>query len=183
MFAMDKSGVAPDLLCVGKGMGGGFPISACLGAARVMHSWGASTGDAVHTSTFLGHPLGSAVALAVIREIEEKRLVERAKNLGDFFRKELWKLKEKYPVLADIRGPGLMIGMEFAEPAYGAKNKKIVPATEKAKRFIAEALRHGLVLLPSGPHHNVISLTPPLVISEKEIVHCVAAFDKILRKI
>ena len=183
MFAMDKSGVAPDLLCVGKGMGGGFPISACLGAARVMHSWGASTGDAVHTSTFLGHPLGSAVALAVIREIEEKRLVERAKNLGDFFRKELWKLKEKYPVLADIRGPGLMIGMEFAEPAYGAKTKKIVPATEKAKRFIAEALRHGLVLLPSGPHHNVVSLTPPLIISEREITHCIAVFDKILQKI
>lgn len=168
MFAVDKSGVIPDLLCLGKGMGGGFPISACVGSARVMHSWGASTGDAVHTSTFLGSPLGSAVALAVIHEIEEKKLVDRAKNLGDFFRKELWKLKEKYPVLADIRGAGLMVGMEF---------------TEKARKFIAEGLRQGLVMLPSGAAHNVVSLTPPLIITEKEISHCVAVFDKILQKL
>ncbi|MBI3316145.1 MAG: aspartate aminotransferase family protein, partial [Candidatus Omnitrophica bacterium] len=116
MFAVDKSMIVPDLLCLGKGMGNGFPISACIGTTRVMYSWGPSTGDAVHTSTFLGNPLGCAVALAVIQEIEDKKLVDRSKNLGDFFRKELWKLKEKYPLISDIRGAGLMIGMEFTEP-------------------------------------------------------------------
>ena len=184
LFAIEKSGVVPDLLCMGKGMGNGFPISACIGTTRVMYSWGASTGDAIHTSTYLGNPLGCAVALAVIQEIEEKKLVERSKNLGDLFRKELWKLKEKYPVLGDIRGSGLMIGLEFTEShTYSAKGNKIVPATAKARAFMAEALKRGIVLLPSAPGHNVISITPPFVISEKEILFCVKAFDKILSKL
>ncbi len=179
MFAVDKSGVVPDILCLGKGMANGFPISACVGTLRTMYSWGASAGDAIHTSTFLGNPLGCAVALAVIKEIEERKFVDRAKSLGDLFRKELWKLKEKYPVIADVRGAGLMIGLEFSEPGL----KKAVPATEKVRMFVSEALRRGVVLLPSGPDHNVITLTPPFVITEKEISFCVSLFDKILSKL
>ena len=181
MFAIDKSGVVPDILCLGKGMANGFPISACIGTTRVMYSWGASTGDAIHTSTFLGNPLGCAVALATIKEIEERKLADRAKNLGDFFRKELWKLKEKYPLVADVRGSGLMIGIELSQSSYGSK--KIVSATEKARTFISEALRHGVILLPSGQAHHVISITPPLIITEKEISFCISLFDKILSKL
>ena len=168
MFAVEKSGIVPDILCLGKGMANGFPVSACIGSTRVMHSWGASTGDSIHTSTFLGHPLGAAVSLAVIKEIEERKLADRAGNMGDLFRKELWKLKEKYPLIADVRGSGLMIGIEFKE---------------KAGQFIAESLRGGVVLLPSGPTHDVISVTPPLIIGEKEILYCVSLFDRILSKI
>ncbi len=184
MFAVEKSGIIPDLMCLGKGMGGGFPISACIGTTRVMYSWGASTGDSIHTSTFLGNPLGSAVALAVIAEIEQNKLVDRSRNLGDLFRKELWKLKEKYPFITDIRGAGLMIGMEFGQAATGKKGAvTIVPATEKARAFIGEAMRQGIVLLASGPAHNVISITPPFIISEKDIKISVGIFDKILKKI
>ena len=198
MFAIDKSGVVPDLMCLGKGMGNGFPISACIGTTRVMYSWGQSTGDAVHTSTFLGNPLGSAVALAVIQEIEQKKFVDRSRAMGDLFRKELWKLKEKHPAIGDIRGAGLMIGMELvdrrADTSSRKKSKKIdwsatrasadfQPATDKAKRFMGEAMRQGVVLLPSGPDHNTISITPPFVISEKEIHFCSALFDKILQKL
>jgi 4-aminobutyrate aminotransferase-like enzyme len=135
-----------------------------------MRSWGVSSGDASHTSTFLGNPLGCAVALATIKEIEEQKLVDRSKNLGDFFRKELWKLKEKYPLVEDVRGSGLMIGMELSD-------------TEKAKTFIAEALRQGVVLLPSGASGNVLAITPPLIITEKEISFCIGLFNKILSKI
>ncbi len=170
LFAVEKSGIVPDILCLGKGLANGFPISACIGSTRVMYSWGASSGDAIHTSTFLGNPLGCAIALATIKEIEERKLVDHAKNLGDFFRKELWKLKEKYPLVADVRGSGLMIGMELSD-------------TEKAKIFIAESLRHGVVLLLSGAAHNVLSITPPLIITEKEISFCVSLFDKILLKL
>jgi 4-aminobutyrate aminotransferase/(S)-3-amino-2-methylpropionate transaminase len=181
LFAVDKSGVVPDLLCLGKGMANGFPISACVGTTRVMYSWGASTGDSIHTSTFLGNPLGCAVALAVIREIEERKFVDRSRQMGEFFRKELWKLKEKYPVIGDIRGSGLMIGLELCETNSGSK--KPVPATEKTRNFIAEALRRGLVLLPAGAAHNVISITPPFIITEKEIRYSVSEFDKILSKL
>lgn len=181
LFAVEKSGIIPDILCLGKGMANGFPISACIGTTRVMYSWGASTGDSIHTSTFLGNPLGCAVALAVIREIEEKKLVDRSRQMGEFFRKELWKLKEKYPVISDIRGSGLMIGVELCEA--GHTPKKPAPATEKTRNFIAEALRHGLVLLPAGAAHNVVSITPPFIITEKEIQHSVSQFDKILSKL
>ncbi len=184
LFAIEKSGVVPDIMCMGKGMANGFPISACIGTTRVMYSWGTCSGDAIHTSTFLGNPLGCAIALAVIKEIEDKKFVERSKNLGELFRKELWKLKEKYPVIGDIRGSGLMIGIEFMESqTYKAKQNHIVPATSKARAFFVESLKHGIILLPSGPYHNVISIIPPFVISEKEIHFAVKTFDKILSKI
>ena len=184
LFAIEKSGVIPDLLCIGKGLAGGFPISACIGSTRVMYSWGVSTGDSIHTSTFLGHPLGCSVALAVIQEIENLKLVDRSKLMGDFFRKELWRLKEKYPIITDIRGAGLMIGLELGQSSIGKKGlTTVVPATEKARAFIGEAMRQGIVLLPSGPGHNIISITPPLIITEREILHSIAVFDKILKKI
>ncbi len=168
LFAMDKSGIVPDIMCLGKGMASGFPISACIGTTRVMYSWGASTGDSIHTSTFLGNPLGCAVALAVIRELESNKLVDRSRAMGEFFRKELWKLKEKHPIVADVRGSGLMIGMELGD---------------KTGKFVEECLRAGIVLLSSGPSHDVVSITPPFVITEKEISHCVGVFDKILAKL
>ena len=86
-------------------------------------------------------------------------------------------------MIADIRGAGLMIGMEFAQAQSSRRGKKIIPATEKAKAFVAEALRGGVVLLPCGPSQNVISITPPFVISEKEIAFCITLFDKILSKL
>ncbi len=93
-------------------------------------------------------------------------------------------VREKYPVIGDIRGLGLMIGIEFIESqTYRAKQNKIIPATAKAKAFIGEALKQGIILLPSGHGHNVISITPPFVISEKEILFSVKTFDKILSKL
>ncbi len=183
MFAMEKSSIVPDLMCLGKGMGNGFPISACIGSTRVMYSWGQSTGDSIHTSTFLGNPLGCAVALAVIKEIEDKKFVDRSKNMGDLFRKELWKLKEKYPVIADIRGSGLMIGLELSQKMPFGRKEKVVPATDKAKAFVSESLRNGIIVLLSGPDHNVISITPPFIITEKEIHFSIKTFDKILQKL
>ena len=170
LFASEKSGVVPDILCIGKGLGNGFPISACIGSMRVMHSWGVSTGDAIHTSTFLGNPLGCAVGLAVIAEIERSKLVDRSRAMGETFRKELWKLKEKYPLIADIRGSGLMIGVEL-------------PTADNARQFIREAMTKGIVLLPAGPAHNVLQFSPPFIITEKEIQHCMGVFDKIFAKL
>lgn len=179
MFAVEKSNVVPDILCLGKGMAAGFPVSACIGTARIMHSWGQSTGESLHTSTFLGWPLGCAVALAVIQEIEQKKLADRSRQMGEYFRKKLYELKQKYAVIGDVRGSGLMIGMEFVDPL----SKKPLPAPAKAKQFVEESLRAGIILLPCGPHHNVISITPPFIISEREIDFSITVFDKILKKL
>jgi 4-aminobutyrate aminotransferase-like enzyme len=119
------------------------------------------------------------VALAVIKEIEEKKLVDRSRQMGEYFRKKLYELKQKHAVIGDVRGSGLMIGIELVDPL----SKKPVPAPAKAKQFVEESLKAGIILLPCGPDHNVISLTPPLIISEKEIDFAVGAFDKILKKL
>lgn len=185
MWGLDKSGVVPDLVCLGKALGGGLPLSACVGPARLMHAWGASDGEAIHTSTFLGHPLAAAAALALIGQIEELKLCERARALGDFLRKGLWELKAKYPCIGDVRGAGLLVGLEFSEPgaALGRRPARPVPLPGKARAFVAESLRQGLVLLSSGPDRNVVSITPPLVISEAELAAALKTFDRILQKI
>ncbi|MEW6161150.1 MAG: aspartate aminotransferase family protein, partial [Verrucomicrobiota bacterium] len=85
-FACEHSKVIPDVICLGKALTGGFPLSACVGRAEVMdRGWPAATGEAIHTSTFLGHPVGCAMALAQIAEIRNKRLVEAARHKGELF--------------------------------------------------------------------------------------------------
>ena len=89
-FACEHSGVVPDLICLGKALTGGFPLSACVGRADLMDAaWPASTGEAIHTSTFLGHPVGCAMALAQIQEIERLNLPEHSAQLGKFLLEQL----------------------------------------------------------------------------------------------
>src|SRR5205085_9523779 len=84
-FACEHSRTVPDLICLGKALAGGFPLSACVGRAELMdRAWPLSTGEAIHTSTFLGHPVGCAMALAQIKEIANRKLVERSAALGLF---------------------------------------------------------------------------------------------------
>src|ERR1017187_2209187 len=126
-FACEHSGVVPDLTCLGKALTGGFPLSACVGRADVMDAaWPASTGEAIHTSTFLGHPVGCAMALAQIREIERLNLCKRSAELGEFLLNSLASLRTPHSALrTSARGLGLMAGVELR-----LSNGK--PATEVA---------------------------------------------------
>ena len=164
-FTCERSGVVPDVICLGKALTGGFPLSACVGRAHLMDAaWPRSTGEAIHTSTFLGHPVGCAMALANIEEIRVKKLVERSARLGDSLLNELSKVQSpRSKVVCRARGAGLMAGLELITRA-GA------PATESSLRIIKEMLRQGFILLPEGEHSNVISFTPPLVITEAQLV-------------
>src|SRR5678809_249155 len=83
-FACEHSRVVPDIICLGKGLTGGFPLSACVGRAELMDAWPPTSGEAIHTSTFLGHPVGCAMALANIEEIRRRHLVEYSAELGVF---------------------------------------------------------------------------------------------------
>ena len=177
-FACEHSGVIPDLICLGKALNGGFPISACVGRADVMDAaWPASTGEAIHTSTFLGHPVGCAMALAQIAEIKRLKLCERSAKLGETLLVELSKLSKvqspKSKVVCSARGVGLMAGLEL-RLADGS------PASAEAMRVIKAMLRRGFILLPEGEHGNIISLTPPLTISEAQLAATVKALKKVL---
>ncbi|HXS69914.1 MAG TPA: aspartate aminotransferase family protein [Candidatus Polarisedimenticolia bacterium] len=174
-FACEHSGVVPDLICLGKALAGGFPLSACVGRADVMDAaWPPSRGEAIHTSTFLGNPVGCAMALAHIEDIREKDLPDRAAKLGEFLLNELAKLKSPKCELT-ARGTGLMAGVELRTPTGS-------PDGATAMRVIKAMLREGFILLPEGEHGNVISLTPPLTITKTQLTETLAALAKVLNE-
>jgi 4-aminobutyrate aminotransferase-like enzyme len=172
-FACEHGGVTPDLVCLGKALTGGFPLSACVGRADLMDAaWPASTGEAIHTSTFLGHPVGCAMALAQISEIEKLNLVERAAKLGNFLLEELSQVKgSRFKV--EARGLGLMAGLELKLPDGK-------PATKATIRTIKTSLHHGCIFLPEGKHGNVISFTPPLTITKSQLAKAAGTLAEVL---
>ncbi len=157
LFAFQHEGVVPDLLCLGKGMASGSPISACMGRAEVMQAWGASQGEALHTQTFLGHPVGCAMALASIQVLLDEDLVERSRTLGAWLAQEL-------AAFGPVRGRGLLLGLEL-------------PDTLRASR---ELLQRGYIALPAGQQAEVLCLTPPLTISEPQLQGLIDALAELL---
>ncbi len=173
-FACEHSGVMPDLVCLGKALTGGFPLSACVGRADLMDAaWPPSQGEAIHTSTYLGHPVGCAMALAQILEIRRLKLCERSARLGRLLLAELQSAVGHRPSVVSVRGLGLMAGLEL-RCADGS------PATAESLRSIKAMLQRGYLLLPEGKHANIISFTPPLTISESQLRRTVAALAEVL---
>ncbi|MGZ5544962.1 MAG: aspartate aminotransferase family protein [Limisphaerales bacterium] len=155
-FACEHESVIPDLICLGKGMSGGFPISACVGRSDLMNkAWPRSHGEAIHTSTFLGHPVGCAMALAQIEEVS--KLIAPARSKGSF-------LKNLCP---EMRGIGLMAGLEVESGAI-------------SMHAIKRLLHEGYIFLPEGDEGQVISFTPPLIINEAQIKQSIAALKEAL---
>ena len=176
-FACEHSGTVPDLICLGKALTGGFPLSACVGRADVMDAaWPPSSGEAIHTSTFLGHPVGCAMALAQIREIGARKLVQRSAELGGFLLSALPSmLSQPSPLCWVSRGVGLLAGVEV-RLADGS------PATAAVLRIVKALLRRGFILLPEGQYSNVIGFTPPLTISEEQLRAAVIALGAELHR-
>ena len=157
LFACEAEGVVPDLLCVGKGLASGMPLSACVGRAPVMDAWPESRGEALHTQTFLGHPPSCAAGLAALAVLDEEKLVERAAETGAAALDFLAGRTAGSAAVKGVRGSGLMIGIECAAP-------------EIAHRTVSLALRRGVILLPCGEDGCVLSLTPPLCIPAEALL-------------
>ncbi len=173
-FASEHSGATPDLICLGKALTGGFPLSACIGRADLMDAaWPASRGEAIHTSTFLGHPVGCAMALAQIAEIERLKLPERAAELGEFLLAELQSQIPHGKFQIAVRGQGLMAGVEL-------RRHDGSPATAETFAAIKTLLQRGFIFLPEGEYGNVISFTPPLTITKPQLAKAVAALAEVL---
>lgn len=172
-FACEHSGVVPDLICLGKALTGGFPLSACIGRADLMDAaWPPSRGEAIHTSTFLGHPVGCAMALAQIREITRLKLVQRSAKLGAVLQHALTQLiGEKSDLSPASRGHGLLAGLEL-------RQSDGTPASNATFRIVKAMLHRGFILLPEGEHSNVISFTPPLTIAESDLKRAVSALSE-----
>ena len=176
-FACEHSGVEPDIVCLGKALAGGFPLSACVGRADVMDgAWPESTGEAIHTSTFLGHPVGCAMALAQIEELRRAKLVERSARLGRLLVSALQSEISDLKFEISIRGLGLMVGVEL-------HHRNGSPATAGTMQIVKALLHRGFIVLPEGEFANVISLTPPLTITEAQLRSAVRALAEEIRRL
>ncbi len=170
VFACDHEAVVPDLLCVGKGLASGMPISACIGLEPVFAAWPVSGGEALHTQTFLGHPTSCAAALASLDVSEREGLPRRARDLGREVRSWLSDHLADVASVREVRGLGLMIGVECIEPRV-------------ALDASARLLERGYVLLPSGEGGRVLSLTPPLSIGRAALMTACEEIVRVLEEI
>ena len=173
-FACEHSWTTPDLICLGKALTGGFPLSVCLGRADLMDAaWPPSTGEAIHTSTFLGHPVGCAMALAQMKEIQRRDLVNRSTAQGAVLLAALRELQAPNAYRLEARGLGLLVGLEI-------RDLDARPATAFALQVVKRLLHSGFIVLPEGEHSNVIGFTPPLTITGSEVQRMVGALQQVL---
>ena len=156
-FAVEQSGVAPDMLTLAKSMAGGFPISAVVGRAEVMDA----PAPGGLGGTYAGSPLGCAAALAVMDEFEKTDLLARSRAVGLRITDGLKALAQKHPCIAEVRGMGAMVAMELCK--HGDPQQ---PDADLTKAIAAEATRRGLILLTCGTYGNVIRILVPLTASD-----------------
>jgi 4-aminobutyrate aminotransferase/(S)-3-amino-2-methylpropionate transaminase len=146
------AGASPDVVCLGKGLGGGLPISACIGTDRAMSGWGAHGGSTIHTGTHFGSPLACAAAVATLEALDGLALPDRARRVGDRWMARL-RARSAAGVL-DVRGRGLMVGVALSggSARAGAVSRRLLEA--------------GWIVLTGGTGGDVLTLTPPLDVDE-----------------
>ncbi|MFN2431569.1 MAG: aminotransferase class III-fold pyridoxal phosphate-dependent enzyme, partial [Gemmatimonadota bacterium] len=181
-FAVQREGVVPDVLVLGKGMAGGMPVAAAVAAGALFSVW-ERPGEALHTSTFLAHPLACAAALAALEVLERERLVERAAAWEATLGTDLRRLAIRRGV-GDVRGRGMMWAVELVRhPPAGRGAVPGGPATpdpQAAGALVAACLQRGVLVLAGGSHGNVLQVTPPLVLSADEWAFALEALQDAL---
>jgi 4-aminobutyrate aminotransferase/(S)-3-amino-2-methylpropionate transaminase len=160
-LATSAQDVVPDLLCLGKGLGGGLPVSAVLGSAQVMHSWRREA-EVVHTATFAGAPLAASAAIATLEVLGKEALPERAKTLGARYLAELRAALAGSTQVREVRGSGFMLGIDLGERP-GA-----------ASQLMQRLLRAGYITSTGGGQREVLVLTPALNIDESVLFGSIA---------
>lgn len=172
MWAMDHEKLTPDLVTIGKGIGCGVPVSALGGTSDIFSCL--SKGEM--SSTLGGNPVASAAAIAVLEIMEKEKLSENSAKMGRYLKRKLQAVAKKCKYLGDVRGMGLVMGLEFV------KDKRTKePFPEMIKPLMTACANNGLLIGSVGMHGNVVRVAPPLVITKEEIDESVAILNKTLR--
>lgn len=161
LFACEAAGVVPDLMTMAKALASGFPLSAVTGRADLMET--PQVGGL--GGTYAGNPISIAAALATLEIIDEERLVDRAREMGKIVRTRFEAMAQKYDLIGDVRGLGLMLAMELV-----TDRKTKAPATAETAKAVGLAQEKGLLLVKAGTYSNVIRLLPPLTIGQEDLV-------------
>ena len=173
-WGFETQGVIPDIVTLGKPMGNGHPLAAVITTPEIADSF--NTGME-YFNTFGGNPVSCAVGMAVLDVIEDEKLQENALRVGQRMKRGLEKLKAKHPLIGDVRGLGLFIGIELV-----LDRETLTPATEQASYIIERMREEGILLSTDGPFHNVLKIKPPLVFTEANADFLVSTLDGILRE-
>jgi 4-aminobutyrate aminotransferase / (S)-3-amino-2-methylpropionate transaminase / 5-aminovalerate transaminase len=173
MFAVEHFGVDPDILVTAKGIADGFPLSAYTTRPEIADAY--KPGD--HLSTFGGNPVSCAAALANIEFMEKENLPARATETGNYAMAKLRELQKQNPLIGEVRGLGLMIGVELV------KDEKLTPATAEADAVREALFRQGVLVGVGGVYGNVIRFQPPLIITREQIDRAIAAFATALAEV
>jgi 4-aminobutyrate aminotransferase len=155
-FGIEHWGIIPDILTVAKGIAGGLPLGACIAKSGIM-SWKPGS----HASTFGGNPVACKVSLKII-EILENGLLENVRKAGEYLLNLLKEIEKRYEIIGDVRGKGLMIGVEIVKDKKSKERDK-----ERRDKIVYKCFEKGVLLLPAG--ENCIRFCPPLIISKEEI--------------
>jgi 4-aminobutyrate aminotransferase-like enzyme len=175
LWSFQSSGISPDLVTIGKPMGNGFPVAAVLTRSDLVDGFADRTG---FFSTFGGNPVACAAALAVLDVIEDEELLENAAQVGAYLRKGLGDLAGRHELIGDVRGRGLMVGVELV------KDRSTRDPFGEAARRVVDALRNRAVLIgATGPGENVLKLRPPLVFGREHADLLVETLDQVLHSL
>jgi 4-aminobutyrate aminotransferase-like enzyme len=174
MWALEHEGLEPDILVLGKGIGSGMPISAVVARGEILSAL--ERGEM--SSTTGGNPLSCAASLAVFEIIEKEKLVEKAASNGAFLKEKLLELKDKHKMIGDVRGMGLVYGIEYVKDR---KSKE--PAPDLVREIVLKCVENGLMVGKLGIHGNVMRVAPPLVITPELVDESVAILGRVLSKI
>lgn len=168
--AFAHHGIEPDIVVFGKGLGGGLPISAVAGPESIMNF-----APAFSFQTVQGNPICAAAGLAVLQTIESDKLIENAERVGAHLLSRLQDLKRHHPLIGDVRGQGLAIGIELV-----SNQASKTPAKRETASTVYRAFQNGLVLFYVGVNSNVLELTPPLTLTQEEADQGIKLLDSAL---
>src|SRR6476646_4918624 len=169
MFAMEHWDVVPDIVCLAKGIASGMPLGAIIARANIM-DWGPGS----HASTFGGNPVSCVAALETIKLLEEE-LIENARVVGGYLKDQVGELMAKHQLIGDVRGLGLMIGVELVRDRATKE-----PANTERDEIVQACFRKGLLLLGCGV--NTLRFCPPLVVTKEQCDVAVCILDEVLAK-
>jgi len=167
-FGIEHWEVEPDILTTAKGMGNGVPVGATVATPEIADAFQGMT-----ISTFGGNPVTSVAARATIEVIEEEKLLDNAHEVGNHFRARLEELKERHPLIGDVRGKGLMQGVELVKDR---KTKE--PAPQETNQVMERAKEHGLLIGKGGLYSNVLRIAPALNVSKADVDEAIQMLDK-----